>query len=124
LHIDPIIGFYKCDTYYDLTNSYVDSTALRFVCTRPFYKANGDLPAGTIIVVDSGWQWRSDCWQDHAQYSPRPNNVTTQFTVLNAAFMNNFRLRTFNVSNTDGSTQIGQHAIEYMDHMRIYVPNN
>ena len=124
LHIDPIIGFYKCDSNHELINSYVDATALRFICTRPFYKANGDLPAGTIIVVDNGWQWRSDCWQGHGSYSPRPDNVSTQFTVLNASFMNNFRLRTFNVSNTDGNTQVSQRAIEFMDHMRIYVPNN
>ena len=123
LHLDPIFGYYKCDSNYELKNSYyVDATAMKFVCTRPFYKVNGDLPAGTVIIVDSGWQWRSDCWTDHGTNSNRPNNETTPFKVLDAAFMNNYRVRTFNVSNTDNTTQCLDEAIEFMDHMRIYVP--
>ena len=46
-------------------NSYVDGTAQQFVCTRPFFTANEDLPANTVIIVDSGYRWRSDCWIQH-----------------------------------------------------------
>ena len=122
LHLDPITGFQKCDSYYYLKNSYVDSTAQRFVCTRAFYFDDGDLPVDSIIIVDSGYQWRSDCWGASGTHS-RPNNVSTQFTVVDNSFVSGLRRRTFNVSKTDGSTLVGQDFIEFMNHMRIYVPD-
>ena len=120
VHLDPITGFYKCDSYYYLMNSYVDDTAKKFVCTRPFFTANGDLPSGTVLIVDSGYQWRSDCWTEKGTTS-RPNNVSTNFTVLNSSFMNPYRRRTFNVSSTY-SYYVGQNSIEFMNHFRIYTP--
>ena len=120
IHLDPIIGFYKCDSYYYLMNSYVDDTAQKFVCTRPFYSRNNDLPENTIIILDDGYQYRSDCWTSHGTTS-RPGNVTSQFTVLGPSFWSNYRTRTFNVSAIS-STKVGQNAIAYMNHMRIYVP--
>ena len=121
LHLDPITGFYKCDSYYELTNSYTDDTAKKFVCSRPFYGANGDLPENTVIIVDSGYQWRSDCWGDHGSYSPRPGNVTSLVTLLDSSFWNGLRRRTFNVSSTS-SSYVGQNYIDFMNHLRIYVP--
>ena len=120
LHLDPITGFYKCDSYYYLLNSYVDSTAQRFVCTRPFHTADGELPENTVIIVDSGYQWRSDCWKDHGTCT-RPNNVSANLTRLASSFMSEYRTRTFNVSAV--STQnVGQNFIPMLNHMRIYVP--
>lgn len=120
IHLDPIIGFYKCDSYYYLLNSYVDDTAKKFVCTRPFHSVDGDLPENTIIIVDSGYQWRSDCWGSYGTHS-RPSNVSSQFTVLTSSFWDGLRTRTFNVSSTS-SAYVNQNAIAFMNHMRIYVP--
>ena len=125
IHLDPITGFYKCDEnveQYVMGNKYVDSTAQRFVCTRPFYTSKGDLPENTVIIVDSGYQWRSDCWTSYGVYNNRPGNVTSQLTRLDASFMSGFRRRTFNVSKTDGYTTVGQNALDFMNHLRIYVP--
>ena len=120
LHLDPIIGFYKCDELYSLFNKYVDDTAQRFVCTRPFYTSKGELPAGTVIIVDNGYRWRSDCWRENATYSPRPDNVTTNFTILDNSFMSSFRMRTFNVSKTN-SGYVYQNATDFINHFRIYL---
>ena len=120
VHLDPITGFYKCDELEYLMNKYVDDTAQKFVCTRPFYTANGDLPENTVLVVDSGYQWRSDCWLDHG-ITNRPNNVTNELTVLTSSFMSGYRNRTFNVSSTS-SYYVYQKHREFMDHFRIYVP--
>ena len=122
LHLDPIIGFYKCDSYYYFMNSHVDDTAKRFVCTRPFFSANNDLPENTVLIVDFGYRWRSDCWKEKATYSPRPDNVTTNFTILDSNFLGNFRVRTFNISTTS-SAYVYQNFIERMNHFRIYLPN-
>ena len=121
MHLDPITGFYKCDSYYYLMNSYVDDTAQRFVCTKPFYTANNDLPVGSIIIVDSGYRWRSDCWGEKATYSPRPDNVTTNFFMVDSSFVNSFRRRTFNISSTS-SAYVYQNFIGFMNHFRIYTP--
>ena len=120
IHLDPITGFYKCDSYYYLMNSYVDDTAKKFVCTRPFFTSRGELPAGTVLIVDSGYQWRSDRWTEKATTS-RPDNVSTNFTILDESFMSPYRRRTFNVSSTN-SYYVGQNSITFMDHFRIYVP--
>ena len=119
-HLDPITGFYKCDSYYYLMNSYVDSTAQKFVCTRPFDSASGDLPENTVLVVDGGYQWRSDCWGSQGTHS-RPENVSANFTKLTSSFMSGLRTRTFNVSKTNGAT-VGQDHRAFMDHFRIYIP--
>ena len=123
LHLDPITGFYKCDELYYLMNKYVDNTAQKFVCTRPFYTNKNDLPAGSIILLDSGYQWRSDCWGAQGTYSPRPNNVQNEFYVVDSSFTSPFRRRTFNISKTNGQL-VGQDSIDFMNHFRIYVPNN
>ena len=121
--VDPIIGFYKCDDYYNLQNSYVDSTAKKFVCTRAFFTENGELPKDSVIICDSGYQWRSDCWGDHGKTTTRPNNVSTRITRLDETFMNQWRIRTFNFSRTDGDV-VGQNEIAFANHVRIYVPNS
>ena len=121
LHLDPITGFYKCDSYYELTNSYTDDTAKKFVCSRPFFSNNNDLPENTVIVCDAGYQWRSDCWGASGSYSPRPNNVSAELTRLTSSFWSGFRRRTFNISQTN-SGYVNQNHIAFMNHVRIYVP--
>ena len=120
--VDPIIGFYKCDSYYNLQNSYVDSTAKKFICTRAFVAANGDLPKDTVIVCDNGYQWRSDYWLDHGNSPSRPDNVSSRITRLDETFMDSKRIRTFNFSRIDGDI-IGQNEVATANHVRIYVPN-
>lgn len=122
VQLDPIAGFYNCSSNYYLMNSYTGDTPKKFVCSRPFFTANGDLPANTVIVVDSGYQWRSDAWKEQGTNSNRPGNVTTNLKKLDSSFMSPFRTRTINVSKTDGTTLVGQNYRSFMDHVRIYVP--
>jgi len=121
LDLDPITGFYKCDSYSNLQNSYVDDTAKKFICTRAFYTNKNELPENTVIIVDSGFQWRSDCWGAYSNTASRPANVSASWTMLDSSFMSSWRLRTFNVSSTS-SQYVDQNALTWMDHLRIYVP--
>ena len=122
MHLDPITGFFKCDSYYTTHNSYVDDTAKKFVCTRPFYSANDDLPENTVLVVDSGYQWRSDYWKDYGKSPDRPSPVATSLTRLDSSFWTGIRRRTFNVNSTNNSQYVGQNYIDYINHFRIYIP--
>ena len=118
VHLDPITGFYKCDEYYSLCNKYVDSTAQRFVCTREFEY----LPEGTVLILDSGYQWRSDCWGEKGKTPQRPGNSAVRFYNVPASFMDGDRRKTFNISLTNGVTLVEQNSIEFMNHFRIYMP--
>ena len=130
LHLDPIYGYYKCDSYSNLKNTYYDEygTAKRFVCTTPFYSASNDLPVGTVIILDSGYNWRSDWWGPFGCATKRPEPTTDSFTVIDSSFWVyktiNIRVRTFNVALDDGYTQVGQNALNHIQHLRIYVPSN
>ena len=119
IHLDPITGFYKCDSYYELTNSYVDDTAKKFMCSRPFYTAKGDLAENTVIIADNGYQWRSDCWTSHGTYSSRPGNVSAPLTKLSSSFMEGFYRRTINVSSTSNG-YVNQNYISFFNHVRLY----
>ena len=121
VNIDPIYGYLNSQYYATLENGYAEEYGPIYVCTRPFFKDNGDLPKNTVIITDTGYKWRSDAWHDHGKTDPRPNPVTSSFYKLDASFMDDYRLRTFNISKTNGD-QVGQNAIEFANHVRIYVP--
>ena len=128
LHLDPILGFYKCDessyiSNNSMTTSNVGSTPKKFLCTRQFWTAKNELPANTVLIVDSGYQWRSDCWGSYGTKT-RPNNVSTNFTRLDSSFMSENRVRTFNISKTDGTTNVDQNFYDFMNHFRIYIPTS
>lgn len=121
VQIDPIIGYYNCYYYSTLDNGYTDDPGKMYICTRPFFTDRNDLPANTVVIADSGYKWRSDAWHDHGTTSQRPDPVSSSFTILDASFMSNYRVRTFNISKSNGDL-VNQNAIEFANHVRIYIP--
>ena len=124
MQLDPIYGYYNSTNKIDLTQIYNDSTAKKFLCTRAFNTNEGDLPENTVIIVDSGYQWRPDAW--HASgltgaEPERPANITDTVTVLDSTFMSSWRRRAINLSPTNG-TETGQNFITRMSCLRIYTP--
>ena len=81
-----------------------------------------DIPVGSIIVVAEGWQYRPEGWE----YSvDRPKNVTLSQVEITEEWWGNYTTRAFNLSKTDGSTQI--HNLtpsELAEVFIIYVPKN
>ena len=123
VNIDPIIGYYNSQSYPTLQNGYIDNAGKLYVCTRPFFKDNNDLPENTVIITDSGYKWRSDAWYDHGRTENRPEPVTNSFYKLDSNFMDEYRIRTFNISKTNGD-YVNQNAIEFANHVRIYIPTS
>ena len=121
VQIDPIIGYYNCYYYSTLDNGYTDDPGKMYICTRPFFTDRNDLPENTVVIADSGYKWRSDAWRDHGTTSQRPDPVSSSFTILDASFMSNYRVRTFNISKSNGDL-VSQNAIEFANHVRIYIP--
>ena len=124
MQLDPIYGYYNSTAVIDLAQTYNDSTAKKFLCTRVFNTNQGELPENTVVIIDSGYQWRPDAWHDSGltEGGSRPDNIKSNFTTLDSTFMSSWRRRAINLSPTDGTTQTGQNFISIMDKLRIYTP--
>ena len=92
----------------------------KFICSRIFTK--DELPVGTVIEVDAGYQYRPEGWVElDTKNTVRPNNVTTSRIVIDESWWGVFNYRAFNLSKTDLS-DICTDFDEAVTHFRIYVP--
>ncbi len=66
---------------------------------------NAEIPAGSLLVVKEGYQYRPDGWQNFGEKntSTRPGNVKDALTTIDTAWYSNFTSRAFNISRVDGT---------------------
>lgn len=83
-----------------------------------------ELPVGTLLVVDPGYQYRPEGWRGEAvtPSADRPNNVTAQFVEVDDVWWGDFTHRAFNVSVQGGTADISDKVEETASHFRIYIP--
>lgn len=119
---------YIPNAFYQSNNSYIStpyttgSTAQKFVATGIFHK--DELPNGTVIEVDAGYQYRPEGWIDLNKItSSRPDNVTTERVVIDDEWWGDYNYRAFNLAYKGASTVITD-AEELVSHFRILVPKN
>ena len=103
--------------FFDAANA--NNFCNKFICTEGFDKEK--LPVGSVLIIDSGYQYRPDGWVSAATNPNRPDNVTTNFVKIDSAWWSNYTVRGFNISKIDG-TFINQIPYEATSHFRIYVP--
>ena len=78
-----------------------------------------DLPVGSVIIVDSGYQYRPEGWvTETTKNSSRPGNVTTAAVQVTEAWWGNYTIRAFNLSAVATRAMADGDAM----HLRIYVP--
>ena len=78
-----------------------------------------DLPVGSVIIVDSGYQYRPEGWLDaNTKTTNRPGNITTEVVKVDDAWWSNWTIRAFNLSATATRAMTAEDAV----HLRIYVP--
>lgn len=113
-------GFYNSNIY---TNLYIEynneSLSNKFICTEGFNKET--LPVGSVLIVDSGYRYRPDAWVGTTITSSRPDNVTTNFVIVDESWWGDYTLKGFNISKTDNSL-INNIPYEAVSHFRIYIP--
>ena len=105
-----------------LVNNKSNSTAsnlANFIVSKTYTKKQ--LPVGSIIIVDAGYQYRPEGWEKadmSADSIARPGNVTTNVVEVTEAWWDKFTVRAFNLSTTP------TRAIVEADKaaLRIYVP--
>lgn len=112
------------DLYYNSLGSSVPSTSdgnkNKFICSKIFTR--DELPVGTVIEVDEGYQYRPEGWVDlNSKNTVRPNNVTASRIVIDEEWWGDYNYRAFNLSKTNLS-DICTDFDESVTHFRIYVP--
>lgn len=83
-----------------------------------------DIPVGSYIQIDSGYQYRPEQWtQDQSRQETRPGNVTSAQVYVDEEWWGDSAYKAFNISAVNGS-QIGNMVDEIKNIFRIYVPNS
>ena len=124
LNLDITYAAYYNSTYDpNLINGkwFTSSAALyKFVATQLFEKT--DLPNGTVISIQSGYQYRPEGWTSKTTpNAARVEPVTKSIVTVDDAWWGNFNYRAFNITKEGEKTNI---AFGDGDALRIYVPKN
>lgn len=114
----PCSGFYNSNLGIDI--DIVNGTlSRRFITTQLFTKE--ELPVGTIVIADEGWQYRPERWLDlEPQAATRLPN-TTGVLVLDEDFWGEHQYVAFNISKTV-QENINQVPYDAFNAFRIYIP--
>lgn len=104
------IGIYNAQTS-------TASNVPNFIASKLLTKE--DLPVGSVIIVDSGYQYRPEGWiTETTKNSSRPGNVTTAAIQITEAWWGNYTIRAFNLSAVTTRAMTNDDVV----HLRIYVP--
>ncbi|MBE6927370.1 MAG: MBL fold metallo-hydrolase [Ruminococcaceae bacterium] len=114
--------------YWDST----DATNYKKVITTATDSANyfatprftkSQLPIGSIIVVEAGWQYRPEGWVKDVQQSSRPDETSQKHIVVTSAWWGSYTYRAFNISRIDGTSLSDLTAADIHEAFRIYLPD-
>lgn len=93
-----------------------------FIYTTKRFTKN-DIPVGSIIVIDNGYQYRPEGWAYQGDDAPgRPGEVTSKYFVVTANFWAHYQYRSFNIAVKGTGVDISNRIAEVASHFRIYVP--
>lgn len=93
----------------------------QFVATRQFTKL--EIPVGSVIELDEGYQYRPDAWVDPGERNPnRPGTVSSSRVVVDESWWGDFTVRGFNVAKEGNPALSEDEAADLLNHIHIYVP--
>ena len=101
------------------------SNSNQFAATRIFSKT--DIPAGSLIVLKAGFQYRPEGWislSTKNSSSNRPGNVTSQLVEVDSAWWGSWNYRAFNVAKAGNPNLDAAGQAELDEAFFIYVPKN
>jgi hypothetical protein len=123
IDLDILLGSYYNSSKNSTRNSkYTNDKSL----TRDYYFSTdmydrNDLPIGTIIRIDAGYQYSPEAWTaTNAQTNPRPENTTQNVVIVDSAWWGDYKYRAFNISSTTDKTVMTESDVKAF---QIYVPN-
>ena len=115
-------GFWQSDNSASFNKPVTNAgNSNQFVATRTFTKA--DIPVGSIIELDPGYQYRPDGWVNFNEVNKqRPNSVSSQRVTVDESWWGSFTVRGFNVSKQGNPALDEAEAEDILNHIRIYAP--
>lgn len=112
--------------YYNSTDSgkphSINTTAAnskQFYASRMFTK--DDIPVGSIIVLEPGWQYRPEAWKSTGVQTGRPETVTAARVVVSEKWWGGYKERAFNLSKS-GLPSLSANEPGVESALVIYVP--
>ncbi len=81
------------------------------------------LPVGSVIVVEEGWQYLPEGWVKDERQSSRPAETTEKHVVVTSEWWGSFTLRAFNIRRTDGRSLSDLNPSDIHEAFRIYLPD-
>lgn len=96
-----------------------DSLTDKFFGTKRFTRK--EIPVGSIIILESGWQYRPEGWIKDERQSSRPSNVTFTRLEVTENWWGSYSMRAFNISKS-GTPVIKGLTEEAKAAFKIYVP--
>lgn len=100
-----------------------NSTYRQNICTKNKFSIT-ELPAGSIFILDSGWQYRFELFPElNSKYTgKRPGMSTNAYFILTEEFLNGCTYLAWNISSSP-KTDISSIYAQAACHLRVYVPN-
>lgn len=94
----------------------------KFYSTQIFTKET--LPAGSVIIISEGWQYRPESWLGDKQLpeSLRPTSQVDTMIVIDELWWGDFIFRAFNLSKTTQVSLLDLTAEDMADIFKVYVP--
>lgn len=114
-------SYYYCTKGMGLTTPAASaSTYHQNICTKIFEKS--ELPEGTIIICDAGYQYRPEKWTaKDVKAASRPGIVSMPVDVMDAAWWGANNFCAFNLSSNPKS-DISDYYLAASRHVRFYIP--
>ena len=97
------------------------SNSINFVASKRFSK--DEIPVGSIIEINEGYQYRPEAWIDDTVQTSRPDNVSIKHVEVDEAWWGDYTYRAFNISSTSGGSLMYKMK-DAFDAFSIYVPKD
>ena len=122
----PVIGFYNCTLTTTPEIQITHEWNNRFVSSDALTKTQ--LPVGSVIIIDKGWQCRPDGWVGTQKTTSRPEIVyaRTNATVISVTdeWWSDFTIRALIIAQIGNpNPDLNENPYSALEHVRIYVPN-
>ncbi len=98
------------------------SNSNQFWSTRTFTKEQ--LPVGSVIIVESGSQYRVLSWTTFGQKGTRSSQITTNMIVIDEAWWGSNTVKAFNISYTSSANMSAVTEDQINAMFKIYVPES
>lgn len=103
------------------TNASSGGDKVYYYITKQFTKE--ELPVGTVIEIDLGWQYRPEYWVGSSTNSTRPANETTFRVEITEDFWDTETTRAFNISKLVKVAIGADDWDDVLGAFKIYVPS-